>query len=215
MYAANLGQFDSLAFSPDGRTLAAGDQSGRVVLWDVTNPAAPAPVATLPHYGSSAGAPAVSFSPDGHTLVARGSNDRSAALWDVTDRAHPSRLSTVTGDSAGLIVATFAPGGRTLATESSDHMVALWDITDPSAPVRIATLRGRTLAGGLVLSPDGHTLATGATATSEDLTLWDYSGLNRIRTRSAEQACTMTGRGLTRAEWDRFIPNVGYQPTCR
>ncbi len=210
-----FGQFDSLAFSPDGRTLAAGDRSGRVELWDVTTPATPVRVTVLLPHGSTPGAPAVSFSPDGRTLVTRGSNPRSAALWDVTDRAHPSRLSTVTGDAAGLIVAVFAPDGRTLATESADHMVALWDITDPSTPVRIATLHRMTLAGGVALSPDGHTLATGVTATSEDLTLWDYSALNRLRTRSAAQACAMAGRGLTRAEWDRYIPNVGYQATCR
>jgi WD40 repeat protein len=215
VFERKIAQYTSLAFSPDGHTLAAADASGRVELWDMASTAAPVQAGVIPHYAASAGAPAVSFGPDGHTLVTRGTNDRSAALWDVTDRAHPVRTANLVADSAALIAAAFSPDGRTLATLSEDAVAVMWDVSDPSDPVRIATMRREALAGGLRFSPDGHTLATGTADTLEPLTFWDYTAVNRIRRAPSPQACAMTGRGLTASEWARYIPNIPYEPTCR
>ena len=71
-------QVSSVAFSPDGKTLASasGDQS--VILWDVASRKA----IGEPLKGHSAQVMSVAFSPDGKTL-ASASADKTVMLWDV------------------------------------------------------------------------------------------------------------------------------------
>ena len=67
---------DSIAYSPDGRTVATGSYDGTVRLWDVSSRAA---VAELKgHTGPVA---RVAFSPDGRTLASAG-QDRTMRIWD-------------------------------------------------------------------------------------------------------------------------------------
>ncbi|MCP4550221.1 MAG: WD40 repeat domain-containing protein, partial [bacterium] len=66
---------EAVAFSPDGKTLAAGSYDYTVRLWDV------ATAAELSRFeGHSAVVRAVAFSPDGKTL-ASGSHDGTVRLW--------------------------------------------------------------------------------------------------------------------------------------
>jgi len=70
---------------------------------------------------------ALAFSRDGHTL-ASGSFDKTAILWDVTDRTHPFRLSTLTGHADAMDAVAFSSDGQTLGTgSSSDGTAILWD----------------------------------------------------------------------------------------
>jgi WD40 repeat protein len=69
----------TVAFAPDGHTLATADAANTVVLWDVADPSHPHRLATR----SSAPANALTFTPYGRTLLTGGSSN-SAQLWDVT-----------------------------------------------------------------------------------------------------------------------------------
>src|SRR5262249_32991490 len=73
------------------------------------------------------------FGADGRT-VAAGSDDRTVILWDLTDRAHPTRLGTpLTGHQSGVESVAFSPDSRTLAAGSDDRTVILWDLTKLNA----------------------------------------------------------------------------------
>ena len=82
------GSANSVAFSPDGRTLAVGTADQVVILWDVTTRKSLSPLGEgfyNPFTGSTAQKGAVisvAFSPDGKTL-ASGSDDYTIYLWDV------------------------------------------------------------------------------------------------------------------------------------
>jgi WD40 repeat protein len=73
---------DSVAFSPDGHTLATASYDKTVILWDLTNRAQPHPLGQ-PLTGHTNVVDSVAFSPDGHTL-ATASGDKTVILWDLT-----------------------------------------------------------------------------------------------------------------------------------
>ncbi|MGY5036113.1 nSTAND1 domain-containing NTPase [Streptomyces sp. 900116325] len=115
---------DSVAFSPDGNTLATGSNDGTVRFWD---PATGQLKDTITKAGAT-----VAFSPDGNTL-ATGSNDGTIRLLDaVTGYAR----TTFIGHTRYVQSLTFSPNGRTLASGSEDGTVRLWKAALPG-PARI------------------------------------------------------------------------------
>jgi WD40 repeat protein/energy-coupling factor transporter ATP-binding protein EcfA2 len=160
---------NSVAFSPDGKTLATGCRDGAVKLWDA---ASRQELATL--IGHSASVHAVAFSPDGKTL-ATACEDKTVRLWDV---ASHQELVALTGHTDGIYTVAFSPDGKTLATGSTDLTVKLWDAASHR---ELATLKGH-IDGvfAVAFSPDGRTLATG----SEDYTvkLWDVASHRELAT---------------------------------
>jgi WD40 repeat protein len=70
----------SVAFSPNGKLLATGDQNGSTYLWDV---ATGRRIATLPTPGANSSVSSVAFSPNGK-LLATANQDGATSLWSVT-----------------------------------------------------------------------------------------------------------------------------------
>ncbi len=74
----HAGAIASLAFSPDGRSVAAADIRGTIVLWDVSS-RQPLGVALQTHHLVNS----VAYSPDGRTLAAGNGDNGTVGLWDV------------------------------------------------------------------------------------------------------------------------------------
>lgn len=68
----------SVAFSPDGKTLASGDMDQMVRLWDIGNAKNIVTLKGHNHYITF-----VAFSPDGKTLATGGAFEKTIKLWDV------------------------------------------------------------------------------------------------------------------------------------
>ena len=162
------GSVYSLAFNPAGTTLAVATNNDKIALITTRQFIV---ASTLTDHTDAV--TAVAFSPDGR-LLASGSDDRTARLWNVSDPAHPAIVAVLAGHTAAVTSVAFSHDGRLLATGSADHTVRLWDISNPRHPVTIATLAGHTRpVRTLAFSPDAPVLATGG----DDHTalLWDVS----------------------------------------
>ena len=96
----------SVAFSPDGKTVASGSADQSIKLWDV---AGGKNTATLK--GHTDFVQSVAFSPDGKTL-ASGSRDKTVNLWDV---ASGKTTATLKGHTDRVWSVAFSPDGKTLA----------------------------------------------------------------------------------------------------
>lgn len=212
----------AVAFSPDGKTLAAvggNSSNGTLGLWDISNPAAPArlEMRTGVYYPD-----AVAFSPDGRLLVTAsgtitGNNNGTVTgrtrttLWDIANlrSLRPIANVPVWDGDGGL---AFSPDGRTLAL-SLGHDGALWDIANPARPRHLVTLVGHTDdITAMAFSPDGRTLAT--VGLDDDAILWSTADPAHA-TESAvlagdtqpigAVAFAAGGKTLVTADWDTEV----------
>ncbi|MGW3127320.1 nSTAND1 domain-containing NTPase [Streptomyces sp. NPDC001123] len=164
----------SVAFSPDGHTLATGESDttawtldNKVRLWDTATDKLRS---TL--NGPIDGVASVAFSPDGHTLAATGGADDVGAVW-LWDTATGKLRTTINGHTDTVVSVAFSPDGHTLASSGDDGSVLLWDVA--TGKLRTTLNRHSDIltwyTKSVAFSPDGHTL-TGA---GEDgrLRLWD------------------------------------------
>jgi WD40 repeat protein/serine/threonine protein kinase len=110
----------AVAWSPDGRRIAAGSTDRMVWLWSATD-GSPEPI--LPESEGAIALSALAWSPDSRRLVA--SNRQIIRIWDIADR---ESLVTLPGskDVSGL---AWSPDGNWLATGTENaHNVGVWDI---------------------------------------------------------------------------------------
>ncbi|MEU8496492.1 WD40 repeat domain-containing serine/threonine protein kinase [Streptomyces lavendulae] len=160
------GVLRSMAFSPDGKTLATGREGGVLQIWDTGLGRATGLVVKM-----NVTATALAFSPDGKT-VAVGRLDTSLRLWDVGGHRSSTDPFDVPSHDDTVTSVVFSPDGRTLASACVDGTVRLWDATRrDAAPVK---LRGHTeIVTSVAFSPDGRTLASGGN--DRTVRLWDVA----------------------------------------
>ena len=141
----------SLAFSPDGKTLASGRYRD-LQLWDVPTATLTATLEGHLHWISD-----VAFSPDGGILVSSSYRD-PVRVWDV---ASATEIATLDGHKGGARRVAFSPDGKTLAIGGThrDSTVRLWDV--PNVRHKATLVGHRNGISDLAFSPDGRTLASG------------------------------------------------------
>ena len=177
----------SVAFSPDGSTIASGSEDSTLRLWEVNTGTQ---IRTLTgHTGSVLG---VAFSPDGKT-IASGSADDTLKLWDANTG---TEIRTLTEDWWGGSV-VFSPDGNTIASGNK-----LWDV-NTGTEIRTLTV------GSEAFSPDGSTLAS--SSRDGTIKLWDVNTGNEIRTLKGHRhliysvAFSPDGSTLASGSWDGTV----------
>lgn len=169
------GRVASMAFSPDGKTLAAGSADGSIILWDVATRQS----IGQPLKGHTNIVYSVAFSPlDGGKILASGSTDKTIILWDVaTHQPIGQPLTGNTGNTSSMNGLTFSPDGKTLASGSAAYAIILWDVATRKL-IGELPMGGTDWVNCLAFSPDGKTLASGSSNNS--IIMWDVATRQRI-----------------------------------
>jgi WD40 repeat protein len=107
-----------VAFSQDGRLLAASSLEGVIRLWDTTSLQV---IDVL--RGHLIGVNAVEFSPDGQRLASGSQGDEAVKLWDVPTRQEVATLSGEGLISDGL---KFSPDGNLLVGINAQRKALIW-----------------------------------------------------------------------------------------
>jgi len=159
----------SVAFSPDGKTLASASYDNTIKVWNLQSEK---PIATLAGHSSSVYS--VAFSPDGKTL-ASASYDKTIKVWDLQSQ---KPIATLAGHSSSVHSVAFSPDGKTLASASYDKTIKVWNLQSQKP---IATLAGHSNSvSSVAFSPDGLTLASASW--DKTIKLWNLQSQKPIAT---------------------------------
>jgi DNA-binding SARP family transcriptional activator/WD40 repeat protein len=189
-----------MAMRPDGKVLAVpeteGPGQGSVEILSVPSLRR---VAEIPmSYGRWS-----RFSRDGRLLII-GDHEGRAQLYD--GHTFKPRGRPLLGHAGFILTADFSPDGKMVATSSSDGTIRLWETASsrpigaplpgiPNVQVGAAFTRGGTHIAAVYDSGQGFS--------------WD------VRPSSwAQQACAVSGRRLSEAEWNEALPGRSYEPAC-
>ncbi len=160
----------SLAFAPDGVTLASSSLDGTVRLWKLDGPTGRA-WATL--QASSSG---VAFCPDGKTL-ATGRGDTRVQLWNLTGK-QPREAAALSGHTHRPFVLLYSPNGKMLVSGCFGPVMRLWDLREQEPELWGVLPEEQITAAvsSVAITPDGTLLAAGSPLAGSPLRLWDVGG---------------------------------------
>jgi class 3 adenylate cyclase/WD40 repeat protein len=153
-----------------------------------------------------------SFSPDDRTLAAtvQAGTTGGVDFFDVAtgrQRARlplPSPAFSVAYGRGGTRIATITAIRAPTPPDPGASSLELWDpvsLQPVGDPIPIPTAAGR-----IVASPDSRWIVNGGNGIA---VVWDLDP-----SRWEHMACRIANRSLTRAEWDRYLPNRAYHATC-
>ena len=189
----------SLAFSPDGKTLATGDGYGNLRLWDTAKGDLRTTIEAHQGWVFS-----IAWLSDGKRL-ATGGKDRvirireAAPPWQV--------LKTFEGHTSDVHAIAFTVDGGTLVSAGDDRTVRVWDV---SSGQTLRTLTGHEKQiPAIALSPDGRLIASGSR--DHSIRLWDLETGNEAGVIGGHASHVMSvkfspdGKVLASASYDQSV----------
>ncbi|MEV6714557.1 hypothetical protein AB0M48_21265 [Lentzea sp. NPDC051208] len=117
-----------------GNVMAFANMNSSGALYDISDPAQPRELGSLPNDGGPL--QRLAFSPDG-TLIAAGTTDDLVRVWDVRNPRNPQVRAVLHGHTERVWGVAFSPDNRTLATTGADRTVRVWDIDVEATAARV------------------------------------------------------------------------------
>ena len=143
--------FATIAFSPDGKTLASADRDNNIHLWKLQTGLQKSTLT-----GHKSEVKKLAFSPDG-TILASGDWNNIIRLWDLKTE---KRKKTLIEHEGQLNALAFSLDGTTLASGGFNQTIHLWD--SESGEQKTAFIGHKGAIYTIVFCPDGSTLASGS-----------------------------------------------------
>ncbi len=202
-FAENKAQAWSVAFSPDGKTVASGaggtlGNPGELKLWDAKTHKELFLVET------ERSVRWVAFSPDGKT-IATAEHDNIAYLRDATTG---KTIRAFKGHTSGIDTVAFSPDGKTLITSSWDKTAKLWNVATGE---EIRTLDGHAeQVYTVAFSPKGKRVASGCN--DGTIKIWDVATGKETATLSGHKGVV---HSVAFGAKDKLIASVGWDKTVR
>jgi hypothetical protein len=195
----------TLAYSPDGKTLAAGGR-GEISFFDTTTGDLQRTVSGLPGRVT-----ALAFRRDGSAVAAATSTPggpHEVRVWEFT-ASGPVNPVTANRHADVIHDLAFSPDGNVLASTGYDRLIKLWQVTaDGCKELRVLKDHSDAVYG-LTFSPDGTLLASAAA--DRAVKVWEVATGTRLYTLGESTdwvyavAWAPDGRHLAAAGVDRSI----------
>ncbi len=152
-----------LSISPDGHTLATGEDNHLIKLWNLNTKKI---ISSL--QGHTQAIKSVAFSPDGN-ILATASDDQTIKLWNLNSG---QEISTLLGHTQSVKSVVFSSDGNILVSGSADKTVKIWDVNTGQ---EISTLTGHQLQiNAVAISPDSRIIAS--TSSDRTIRIWEQNG---------------------------------------
>ena len=162
VFTENFSKISAVAFSPNGKILAASDENGKICLWRDFGEGEQLSTCL----GHIDWVRAIAFSPNGSTLCSAGT-DQNVKLWDVNTG---KCLKTLTEHPEGVRSVAFSPQGEIIASGSDDRAVRLWNISDNKCYKMLQEHTDSVLS--VVFSPKDKILASASS--DKTVKLWNF-----------------------------------------
>ena len=200
-----LGQVFMVAFSRGGLLAAAGED-GAVAVWDVRHPQQAVPLGTLSAAAAGVQIYSVAFNAAG-TLLAAGDANGVVHLWNAAGPGRPTPFGApLSGPDGRVFALTFSPDGGTLTAGTGVGQIWQWDVSGSGPPRLTVAMNTSQELWTLRYAPGGQTMAGAANV---DVQLWDTDPAI-----TAQRICRAGGDVITKAEWAKYIPDIGYRKIC-
>lgn len=203
--ADKLKQVQAVAYTHDGKLLAAEDAAYTVTIFDSVTGRLIRELPTdkaVPSVGIS-WVYSMAFSPDGRWLAAA-VDDKTVRIWDVATGA---KIRDLAGPRRPVVYVAFSPNGELVATGNDEKSIQIWNVAS-GAPT--STLTGhKKVINAVSFSPNGTLLASASA--DKTIRLWDAITGKHIRTLSGHQAAVSSisfspdGRWLASGSWDKTV----------
>jgi WD40 repeat protein len=191
-------QWESAAFSPDGKYVAAGEDTGVIHLLEVSTGKVARRIHA--HEGSI---PDLVFSRDGKWLLSTG-KDKTICLWDV--RTWEAVRIFRNGHTDCIRSAVFHPDGKRILSGGRDRTIAVWDLNTGKL---LETITHTASAEKLAVLPDGKRFLV---AGGRSMDLYDLGSGKVLRSYPGHEYGSTS---LSLAKGGRLALSTGYDGSTR